>query len=305
MFLLKKITLWLALFGIVGVILLVRKTTTEAPMPQPPLAPAVKAIPRGISASGMVEALLENTAIGVPVAALVTHVHVKVWDKVNVGAPLLQLDDRELRAQLPALDAELRVQEAQLASTRRQSALTEALRANRVISADEADTRLDELAIQEARVASARAKLTQTQTLLERLTVRAPVAGTILQLNTRTGEYATPGSATPPLLLGAIDQLQLRADVDEQLATRVHPGGPATGYLKGDTQRPIPLTFLRIEPYVIPKRNLTGSSSERVDTRVLQVIYTFPVDPVRPLYVGQQMDLFIEETTLPPAAATP
>jgi HlyD family secretion protein len=46
---------------------------------------------------------------------------------------------------------------------------------------------------------------------------------------------------------------------------------------------------------VIPKRSLTGASTERVDTRVLQVIYRFPNTLGRPVYVGQQVDLFIEE----------
>jgi hypothetical protein len=52
---------------------------------------------------------------------------------------------------------------------------------------------------------------------------------------------------------------------------------------------------VRIEPYVIPKVSLTGGSSERVDTRVLQVIFSFDNPSDRRLYVGQQMDLFIEE----------
>jgi HlyD family secretion protein len=48
---------------------------------------------------------------------------------------------------------------------------------------------------------------------------------------------------------------------------------------------------------VIPKKSLTGDSTERVDTRVLQVLYTFdPGD--KPIYLGQQMDVFIE--TAPP-----
>ena len=64
--------------------------------------------------------------------------------------------------------------------------------------------------------------------------------------------------------------------------------------MKGDPTVTFPLVFTRIEPYVIPKVSLTGSSTERVDTRVLQVIYslTRPTDP--PLYVGQQVDVFIE-----------
>ena len=52
------------------------------------------------------------------------------------------------------------------------------------------------------------------------------------------------------------------------------------------------LMFVRVEPYVIPKKSLTGESTERVDTRVLQVIYA--LDPsFRTLYVGQQVDVFI------------
>jgi len=44
---------------------------------------------------------------------------------------------------------------------------------------------------------------------------------------------------------------------------------------------------------VIPKKSLTGDSTERVDTRVLQVIYRVEDDTL-PLFVGQQMDVFIE-----------
>jgi hypothetical protein len=47
---------------------------------------------------------------------------------------------------------------------------------------------------------------------------------------------------------------------------------------------------------VIPKVSLTGSSTERVDTRVLQVIYSMKRPENPPLYVGQQVDVFIETT---------
>jgi len=50
---------------------------------------------------------------------------------------------------------------------------------------------------------------------------------------------------------------------------------------------------VRVEPYILPKKSLTGESTERVDTRVLQVIYTFAM-PKTPVYVGQQMDVFID-----------
>ena len=64
--------------------------------------------------------------------------------------------------------------------------------------------------------------------------------------------------------------------------------------LRGNPEISFPLQFVRVEPYVIPKRSLTGQNTERVDTRVLQVIYAFrrPLD--RPVYVGQQVDVFVK-----------
>ena len=56
----------------------------------------------------------------------------------------------------------------------------------------------------------------------------------------------------------------------------------------------VPIEYVRTEPLVIPKRSLTGSVSERVDTRVMQVIYS--VDPnVLGAAVGQQVDVYIVE----------
>jgi hypothetical protein len=50
---------------------------------------------------------------------------------------------------------------------------------------------------------------------------------------------------------------------------------------------------VRVEPYVVPKRSLTGESTERVDTRVLQVLYRFDPAAMK-VYVGQQVDVFVE-----------
>ena len=66
-----------------------------------------------------------------------------------------------------------------------------------------------------------------------------------------------------------------------------------TAFMKGNTKDPIALKFVRIEPFVVPKKSLTGDSTERVDTRVLQVIFEF-APPAAPLYVGQQVDVYID-----------
>lgn len=298
MILLRKVSFWLGLAGLGSAAALVYSQRAEfaRPAPPPPVAPAVKPTGRvTIGAAAIVEALHENTSVGVPVSGLVTTVHVKVWDRVEAGAPLLQLDDRELIAQLISNKADIAVAEAELKRLQTQFARIEKLAAAGVTPDADRDTLRDDLAVSAARLESARATATRTRLLLERLVVRAPVAGTILQVNVRAGEFAAAGAAKPTLVLGDITQVQVRADVDEQLAPRVKKGLAATGYVKGDSQHPIAMEFVRIEPYIIPKVSLTGASTERVDTRVLQVIYRFVNPPERPVYVGQQLDLFISE----------
>jgi hypothetical protein len=55
---------------------------------------------------------------------------------------------------------------------------------------------------------------------------------------------------------------------------------------------------VRFEPYVVPKKSLTGDSTERVDTRVLQIIFGFTRGEL-PIFVGQQMDVFIDASPSP------
>ena len=79
-----------------------------------------------------------------------------------------------------------------------------------------------------------------------------------------------------------------------------HPDGAAVAFLRANPQLKVSLKFERIERYVIPKVSLTGDNTERTDMRVLQILYSF--DPsALPLYVGQQMDVYIDAQ---PALAT-
>jgi multidrug efflux pump subunit AcrA (membrane-fusion protein) len=151
-------------------------------------------------------------------------------------------------------------------------------------------------AIARANVALAEAQLEQTKTDLDRLLVRAPVDGKVLQVNVRPGEYV----GTPPsqglVVLGSVARVHVRVDIDEHDIPRAYPyfkpGIPAVASLRGDPSRKYSLNFVRVEPYVIAKKSLTGDNSERVDTRVLQVIYR--VEREEPtLFVGMQVDVFL------------
>ena len=151
-----------------------------------------------------------------------------------------------------------------------------------------------DLEIARAEVASTTAEANRVRIDIERLTVRAPVSGVVLQSNIRVGEYAQTGpSAAPLMLLGGVGPLHVRVDVDEEDAWRVRSASHAEASVRGNSRRTAPIRFVRFEPYVVPKRSLSGSGTERVDTRVLQVIYRLEPDAL-PVYVGQQLDVFIE-----------
>jgi HlyD family secretion protein len=274
----------------------------------PPVMPPAKPFKQAVAATGILESLSENVAIGVPLSGLVTDVFVQVNDMVKKDQPLLKIDDRELRAEQFSIiaqqeisQAQITVSEAQLAKLESQLARLNSISDRRAVSEDDLANRKQDVAVAASQLAAARAQLAATEAslkrnalLIERLTILAPREGSIIQLNIRSGEFASSAPKNSAIVLGDITKLQVRADIDEQNATRIRQGQPAYGYLKGDPSVTFPLEFIRVEPYVIPKISLTGSSTERVDTRVLQVIYslTRPIDP--PLYVGQQVDVFIE-----------
>jgi HlyD family secretion protein len=299
-----------AIAGIVAIIMVSRTQgkMEMAPPGDPPVMPPEKPFAQSVAATGILEALSENVAIGVPVAGLVTGVFVQVNDPVKAGQPLMQLDDRELRAEKLSVEAQqliaesqVQVSQAQLDKAQAQLTRLNAITDARAVSREELENRRLDVAVAQAQLTAAQAQAKATATALERialligrLTVTAPRAGNIIQINIRAGEFAATAPRSPAMILGDIDLLQVRADVDEQNATRIRKGQKAYAYLKGDPSVTFPLEFIRIEPYVIPKVSLTGSSTERVDTRVLQVIYSLKRPETPPLYVGQQVDVFIE-----------
>jgi RND family efflux transporter MFP subunit len=315
----KRLSVWLALAGLAFAAWILTGANKKEPMPTPFSEPPRSPYEQTVAASGIIEAVNENVRIAPPVAGLITRVLVKVGEQVREGAPLVQLDDRDLRAQLPTreaaippLQAQVDEQKYRISDLDTQYRRLKPLHNQSAVSEDDLKRtyyafEMAKRALQrfEANLKQAVAQRDEIIILLDRLTIRAPREGTVLQVNIRAGEYATPGPGEPLMLLGETKQLQVRADVDEVNAPLVAPQAPAVASLKSLASMKIPLTFVRIEPYVIPKKSLTGENTERVDTRVLQIIYRFNPPPF-PVYAGQQVDVFIERRAMPvPDAARP
>jgi len=141
--------------------------------------------------------------------------------------------------------------------------------------------------------------------LLAKYTLRAPHDGVVLAVQTSTGSYVSPQGAydtytqgMEPLIVMGLpqDHLNVRAYIDEILVHRLPDPArmSAQMFIRG-TDIHIPLTFARIQPYVSPKIQLSDQRQERVDLRVLPVIFSFqPPRDVR-LYPGQLVDVYVGE----------
>jgi len=243
---------------------------------------------------------------------------------------LARLEQSPRPEEIPPLQARVREAESALADALVQQNLIESVTDRRAVREEDlqrrrvavkaAEARLEEakaalallqagswepdLKIARSEVASAEAQVRRVETDIGRLTIRAPAAGEILKVDVRAGEYAQAGALPRPLIvMGDTARLNVRADVDESEAWKIKAGAPAEAAERGNTDHKAALEFVRFEPYVVPKKSLTGESTERVDTRVLQVIYRFRDSPV-PFFVGQQMDVFISTEAIEGLAST-
>lgn len=288
----------LAFAGVALAVVLVIQDNNAATVAAAPSPTAIAPYASYVEGTGITEASTGNIAIGTPVAGIVTSIAVTWGQKVAVGAPLFIIDDRDVQAQLLPAEAKVKQAEADLAKTQNLLKVAGGLAIGSSISKVDLDNRRYDVAIKQAAVSAAEAQVKQLKIELARHTVRAPVAGRVLQINTRVGEFAPSGALNPPLMLfGDDSRLYLRVNIDEDDAWRVHANAPAVAYVRGNPDLKTRLKFVRFEPYVIPKPTLTGSSTERSDTRVLQVIYSFD-HAALPVYAGQEMDAFIKA---PPA----
>lgn len=266
----------------------------EAPPKTPVTMPPVAGYESSIAGIGIIEPQSEMISIGTELSGIVREVHVKTGDKVVKGVPLFSIDQRDVDAQIASLEAALESAGVQAEDTADKFKMVTNLKDKSAVSKDDFNRHKYAARLSKSRIAEIEAQLAEAKTTKERLTVEAPIDGTILDINIRPGEFAAAGVLAEPLIrMGDLSTLHVRTEFDEENAARISKDASAKAYLRGNPSMSIPLTFVRIEPYVAAKQNL-AVAGQRVDTRVMQVIYALPPDAAN-LLTGQQMDVFVQD----------
>ncbi|WP_395718868.1 efflux RND transporter periplasmic adaptor subunit [Prosthecobacter sp.] len=298
----------IALFSLGWAVTSVISKLPQETVTAPPAPPPRSVYADTVAAVGLIEPSSELITLGSHRSGVVEQTHVKAGQQVKKGDTLVTLDTRQLRAELAVAKAHvneaqaaLAVSQAEEAQARRNVEFARSLTDARAMSDEERTQRELTLGTAQAKVKSneatilrARTQIEVIETELARSVITAPRDATVLQVKVREGEYiaATP-TETPWLVLGDMSVLHVRADVDEYEAWKVRPTSQATAQVRGNPSLAAQLEFVRFEPLVIPKKSLTGDATERVDTRVLQVIYRLQKPVPAALFAGQQMDVFI------------
>ncbi|WP_195155573.1 HlyD family secretion protein [Candidatus Protochlamydia phocaeensis] len=143
----------------------------------------------------------------------------------------------------------------------------------------------------------AKASIERVKADIERTIIRAPIDGTILQVKIHQGEFPPADTARSPIMvMGNIDEMHLKTSINQFEISNFRPDAQAVAFSQGDARIEYPLEFVRLEPYLTSKQNITNDILEKVDTRVLHVIYRFKKD-AKNIFVGQQMDVYIDTSS--------
>lgn len=140
----------------------------------------------------------------------------------------------------------------------------------------------------------AKANVEAIKTDIQRTVIRSPIDGTVLQVNIHAGEFTISGNTrTPIMIIGATDEMFLRVSINQLEVPYFNNKAPAVAFLQGDASIKIPLEFVRVEPFLVAKEDITNEINEKVDTHIFQIIYKIKKQDPH-IFAGARMDVFIE-----------
>ena len=306
----NKIIFILAIIGLlIGVVSAYIFSIEKKPQP-PAFNPASNPYAKGIYANGIIESYQANGAninVYPEVPGTIKQILVSEGAIIKKGAPLILIDDSVQRAtveqqksQVDLASANLKSSQDQLDKLRTSSELEP-----RSVSKNDLDNAANAVNVAKANIEVARKQYELGQTLLSKYTIKAPIDGSILSINTAVGSYISAQGTydsysqgfTPILVMGSSQTyIGVRCYIDEILISRLPQASQmhAQMLIRG-TNISIPLEYVRVQPYVSPKIELSSQRTERVDVRVLPVVFKFKKPKDINIYPGQLVDVYIGE----------
>ena len=306
----KNLLILLAMGGIVSAILFSRAHGSDKfNQPNSLTTPPSSAFVNSISGIGFVEASSKNINIGAFMPGIVSDVPVTEGQEIKIGDVLFVQDQRSALAEIQLKKDDLNTSLANLELAKIEYADREdnlkrgqGLKSGHSISEEELMSRkfavekaIAEIKIKENQVKQAVAALKMAEIALDKTIVRSPLDGLVLKVRIRAGEFINGNEQdfNAPILIGAHKPLHIRVQIDENDLWRFEQSMPAYAYLRSNKNVSSPISFIRIEPYATNKNQLRGTGTELIDTRIVEIIYKIDHD-IKNLFIGQQMDVFIE-----------
>ena len=192
----------------------------------------------------------------------VLQVSVETGQVVQRGAPLVRIDPRNARNALAQAQADLDVAKAKLANSTSQKARADELFKTQSITQTEHEQALLDYADARAEVVRAQVAVDNARIQLEDTDVRAPITGTVLEKAVERGQVIASATSnvsggTVLLKMANLNQVQVRALVDETDIGKIQRDMPATVTVDAFPQRPFNGVVLKIEPQAITEQNVT------------------------------------------------
>lgn len=256
--------------------------------------PPISSAQKKIAALGIVEPSSKFINVGSHKQGVVDKIYVHSGDTLSKGDPLFLIDDKETIARFKEAKAKSYIARVHYEDLKYNLSLFESIKDKRSISISELNKKRFAVTKAKAEIDHSQANVDVIKATLDNLTVRSPIDGQVLKVNIEEGEYLSQNvDKSSSIIMGNTKVMNVRASIDESDIHKLQHNPKAIGILHSMTDHEIPLKFIKIEPYVLPKQNLNNNSAEKIDTRVLEILFSFDNLNVNAI-PGQKMDVFIQ-----------
>ncbi|MBP9791879.1 MAG: efflux RND transporter periplasmic adaptor subunit [Rickettsiales bacterium] len=265
----------------------------KTPERTPEIMPPTTSFQNQVAGIGIVQPLTNIINVAPQIPGILVEFYVTENQELVLGTPLFTIDEAQTKAKIKHAAALLNTKKIQYADLKQHLDRFENIKDKRSISQDDLSRKRFAVQKAKAEIDEATQGLELLNVELNKLTVKSPIDGRVLKINSRIGEYVS--NNTIPLVIGNLDKVLLKVIIDETDLHRVDTGAKAIAIMRGQPEKEWKLKFLSIEPLAIPKVQLSNNRNEKIDTRVIELLYEFESADINAV-PGQQADVFIEAT---------